>query len=123
MEWVFFLSATAPGLLLMIFAWYYKAFPPRSINFIYGYRTRKSMRNQETWDFGNKIGAKMMFYVGMVTLGVGTAAYFISPPWSLGISGFFLVVALFVGIFWCEQQLSHYFDKNGRRINEEGKPH
>ncbi len=123
MEWVFFLGATAPSLLLMIFAWYYKAFPPKSINFIYGYRSRKSMRNQETWDFGNKIGAKMMFYAGMATLVVGTAAYFISPPWSLGISGFFLVVALFVGIFWCEQQLAHNFDKNGRRMNKEGKPH
>ncbi|RAJ14320.1 SdpI/YhfL family protein [Arenibacter echinorum] len=82
------------------------------------------MRNQETWDFGNKIGAKMIFYLGMSTLIVGTVAYFISPPppWSLGIYGFFLVVAAFVGIFWCEQQLSDNFDKNGRRVNSEGKP-
>ena len=123
MHWEFFFGATAPSLLLIIFAWYYKAFPPKSINFIYGYRTRKSMRNQETWDFGNKIGAEMMFYTGMATLVVGTVAYFISPTWSLGISGFFLVVALFEGIFWCEQQLAHNFDKNGKRINKEGKPH
>ena len=42
----------------------------------------------------------MMFNVGMSTLVVGTAAYFISPPWSLAISIFFLVVTAMVGIFW-----------------------
>jgi len=63
----------------------------------------------------------MMFNVGMSTLVVGTAAYFISPPWSLAISIFFLVVTAMVGIFWCEQQLAYNFDKNGRRINREGK--
>ena len=80
------------------------------------------MRNQETWDFGNKIGAKMFFYVGVSSLIVGAATYFISPPWSFGISIFFLVVAAFVGIFWCEQQLADNFDKNGKRIHKGGKP-
>lgn len=117
MEWVFFLSAMAPGLVLCIFSWYYKQYPPKTINFFYGYRTRRSMRNQKTWDFGNKIGATMMFYVGLSTLLVGTVAYFFSPPWSLGISGFFLVAALFAGIFWCERQLKVNFDKKGQPLS------
>jgi len=122
MEWALLMGATVPGLLLMIFSWYYKVHPPKNINFIYGYRTRKSMRNQETWKFGNSIGAKMMFYVDMSTLVVGTSTYFISPLWSFGISSFFLIVAMFVGIFWCEQQLAANFDKKGRPIDREGKP-
>lgn len=121
MEWVYFLGAIGPGLLFMIFAWYYRAFPPKSINFMYGYRTWKSMRNQESWDFGNKMGAKMMFFVGMYTVLAGTVAYFISPPWSFGISIFFLVVAVFIGIFWCERLLADNFDAKGKRIPKRGK--
>ncbi|MCK0190500.1 SdpI family protein [Arenibacter sp. F20364] len=75
------------------------------------------MRNQETWDFANGIGAKMMFYVGLSTLIVGTAGYVISAKWAMGISIFFLVIAVFVGIFWCERQLEVNFDKNGNPVN------
>ncbi|WP_348647865.1 SdpI family protein [Arenibacter sp. F20364] len=117
MEWALFLGSIAPGMLFMVFAWYFNTYPPKSINFIYGYRTRKSMRNQETWDFANGIGAKMMFYVGLSTLIVGTAGYVISAKWAMGISIFFLVIAVFVGIFWCERQLEVNFDKNGNPVN------
>ena len=116
MEWVFFLSATAPGLVLTIISWIYKVHPPKSINYLYGYRTRRSMRNQETWDFGNIIGAKMMLWVGISTFIAGVIAYFITPPWAMGISTFFLIVAIFAGIFWCERQLRINFDKNGRPL-------
>ena len=121
MEWVFFIGATAPSILLLVFAWCYKTYPPKNINFIYGYRTRKSMRNQETWDFANRIGARMMYYVGLSTFFVGTASYLISPKWALGFSLFFLLVAMFAGIFWCERQLEINFDKNGKPLNSESR--
>ena len=75
MDWVFFLSAAAPGLVLTIISCIYKVHPPKSINYLYGYRTRRSMRNQETWDFGNAIGAKMMLWVGISTFMAGAIAY------------------------------------------------
>ena len=115
---MFFLSATAPGLVLSILSWIYKIHPPKSINLFYGYRTRRSMRNQETWDFGNVIGAKMMLWVGILSFIVGVFAYFFTPRWSMGISTFFLVVAIFVGVFWCERQLETHFDKNGKPFNK-----
>ena len=120
MEWGFFLLVTAPGLVLCIISWIYKRNPPKSINYFYGYRTRRSMRNQETWDFGNVIGAKMMLWVGISSFIVGTIAYFISPLWSLGISTFFLIVAIFVGIFWCERQLESHFNKKGEPLHKDG---
>ena len=116
MEWVFFLSATAPGLVLTFISWIYKVHPPKSINYLYGYRTRRSMRNQDTWDFANFIGAKMMLWVGISTFIAGVIAYFNTPSWAMGISTFFLIVAVFVGIFWCERQLGINFDKNGRPL-------
>jgi uncharacterized membrane protein len=116
MDWVLFSAALVPSLLLMVLAMFYRAYPPKSINFFYGYRTRKSMRNQQTWDFANRIAAKMLFYVGASTLMVATATYFVDPLWAFGVSIFFLLVAMFAGIFWCERQLALNFDKDGKPL-------
>lgn len=32
--------------------------PPKRINFLYGYRTNKSMRNQQSWDFAQMYSGK-----------------------------------------------------------------
>lgn len=116
MEWVLFLSVTVPGLFYIILAWYYNSYPPKSINYFYGYRTRRSMKNQDTWDYANRIGAKMFFWVGVSTLALGLLVYFISPIWAMFMSWFFLVVTTFVGIFWCERQLRINFDKKGQPL-------
>ncbi len=41
-------------------------FPPKKINFLYGYRTKSSMKNQERWDFAQKYAAKEMMLTGLV---------------------------------------------------------
>ncbi len=43
------------GLPLVIIGYIYKMRPPKKINHIYGYRTRRSMKNQQVWDYANKI--------------------------------------------------------------------
>ncbi|MFH6602884.1 SdpI family protein [Maribacter algicola] len=52
--------AVVPGLLLLPLAWYYKEHPPKNINWLYGYRTKRSMANQEVWEYANRLGAKMI---------------------------------------------------------------
>ena len=42
--------------------------PPKKINSFYGYRTRRSMQNNETWIFANKFSGKIMFFVGIILL-------------------------------------------------------
>ncbi|MDX1278523.1 SdpI family protein [Oceanihabitans sediminis] len=39
-------------------------FPPKKINSIYGYRTVRSMKNQNTWDFAQKYSAKLLLGIG-----------------------------------------------------------
>lgn len=36
----------------------YFLLPPKKINYLYGYRTSKSMKNQENWLLANRLGAK-----------------------------------------------------------------
>jgi len=43
-------------------------FPPKTINSLYGYRTKTSMKNQQTWDFAQTYSAKKMIVIGFVML-------------------------------------------------------
>jgi|MGYP003624430827 hypothetical protein len=47
---------------------------------------------------------------------MSNSRYLLTPRWAMGISTFFLIVAIFAGIFWCEHQLKINFDKNGKPL-------
>ena len=49
-------------------------YPPKKINEFYGYRTTRSRKSQEAWDFAQKYSAKMMTVLGLVALIVAAAA-------------------------------------------------
>ena len=42
--------------------------PPKKINSYYGYRTRRSVRSQETWDFAHYYFGKLWLVCGLVSL-------------------------------------------------------
>lgn len=64
-------------------------FPPKKINFLYGYRTNASMKTQERWDFAQKYAAKEMMITGLVLAGIGALA---------SITDFGASVKLWVGV-------------------------
>jgi uncharacterized membrane protein len=41
-------------------------FPAKKINPLYGYRTKRSMRNQEAWDYAQRISSRKIILVGLV---------------------------------------------------------
>lgn len=41
-------------------------YPPKNINSIIGYRTKKSSKNQEMWDFAQKLSGKIFRIMGIV---------------------------------------------------------
>ncbi len=52
-----------------------KTKPPKEINNVTGYRTRRSRASQEAWDFANVYSGKNMFIVGIILLFTGPAVY------------------------------------------------
>lgn len=40
-------------------------YPPENINWIYGYRTRRSMREQRNWDYAHRYYTKVSLYLGL----------------------------------------------------------
>lgn len=39
-------------------------YPPKKINYFYGYRTKSSMKSQERWDFAQNYSAKELINLG-----------------------------------------------------------
>lgn len=40
--------------------------PPKKINNMHGYRTKRSMVNSKTWEFANSYVGKLRFYIGLI---------------------------------------------------------
>lgn len=59
------ITAGLCGLLFVSVALLLYHFPPKKINHLYGYRTAKSMKNQERWDFAQKYSAVRMIESGV----------------------------------------------------------
>ena len=64
--------------MLIIFFIYFK-YPPKKINYFYGYRTRRSMQNNETWSFANKYAAKLLINFSVYSFFIPPFLYFLYP--------------------------------------------
>lgn len=56
------------GIIFIITGWIMQKYPPKKINDFYGYRTSRSKKSQEHWDFAQKESAKYIIQVGYYTL-------------------------------------------------------
>ncbi|WP_461204921.1 SdpI family protein [Clostridium sp. DL1XJH146] len=92
--------------------------PPKEINSIFGYRTRMSSKNKDTWDFAHRYAGRVWFISGIVTAVISTVLIFILkdsvilekivlPLYYLQLVVLLLVIPL------TEIQLRKVFDKNG----------
>ena len=49
--------------------------PPKKINDFYGYRTTRSRKSQESWDFAQRYSAKLMMVFGFAALVAAAVAH------------------------------------------------
>ena len=42
--------------------------PPRNINMIYGYRTARSAKSRETWEFAHRYHGRLLLWMGIALL-------------------------------------------------------
>jgi uncharacterized membrane protein len=67
--WVIILVLT--GALTTVFGYIFLKYPPKRINWFYGYRTGSSMKSQERWDFAQRHSAREMIRAGLLMVPVG----------------------------------------------------
>lgn len=73
--WIFMLIIDMMLPLMMIaFGKLFLKYPPKEINAVFGYRTSRSMKNKETWEFAHRYCGKLWYRCGWVMLLVSVAA-------------------------------------------------
>ena len=55
-------------LIMIGFGRYFMRRSPKTINYLFGYRTPRSMKNEKTWAFAHKTIGKIWWYAGLVLL-------------------------------------------------------
>jgi hypothetical protein len=98
-----------------LMAWMTKYHPPRQINWLYGYRTSRSMRTPATWHEANHYFANYFWRISCTMPILAIVAY-----WTLGGSQAILVVligwvlVLIIGLVRTEKRLKLLFDEEGK---------
>lgn len=97
---------------------------PKDINDLFGYRTKRSSKNQETWDFAHKYFGEIAFKLG-IFLFIATIPLLIFFKSEENFNNILMVIShtqlvIFLSpIFFTERALKKNFDKNGFKINNE----
>ena len=119
---MFIMLLIIPAVMVGFGAYFMKR-APKKINYVFGYRTARSMKNEDTWKFAHNFIGKIWLVCGAVLLVVGTASFFTftanknenaASIASLIILGVQLLV-LMCSIIPTESALKKTFDENGNR--------
>ncbi|MBC6972347.1 SdpI family protein [Bacillus sp. Xin] len=60
------------GIIFILTALILQKNPPTDINAVYGYRTKRSMKNKDLWNAGNRYSAEVMKQNGVFMILVGS---------------------------------------------------
>lgn len=97
--------------------------PPKRINGVYGYRTKRSMRTQETWDFAHRYFGALWVKIGLVLLPLSVLPLILVYGKEIDLIGTVGVVVtgveilpMIAAIFPTEHALKENFDEYGRPL-------
>lgn len=118
---VLFCNILIPLIMIVSGIYMYK-FPPKKINRILGYRTRRSMKNADTWQFAHRHSGRTVGTVGLVMLilsGLIMLPFYRSNPSTLGTMGTILftvqTIVLILSFIPTEIALKKTFHDDGTR--------
>ena len=118
---MFICNLIIPLLMIFLGRWMWKH-SPQSINWVLGYRSKRSMRNMDTWKFAHEYCGKLWWKLGWITL-IPTIAiqipFFHNNEDVVGIVGGIIctihTILLIVSIFPTEAALKKTFHEDGTR--------
>ncbi len=97
--------------------------PPIKINHLFGYRTTRSMKNEQTWIFAQKLCGKMCYKFGIYALAPSILAMlFVIGRGEEVISSVGIIVTMVQGfamifiMILVERELRKNYDKDGNKI-------
>ena len=102
--------------VLLGLSWYYKKYPPKKINELYGFRTRKTMSNQEIWDVANKRNAQDLWKFALYLTVLSVLLIVFKVPYAIFIHLGAMLIGLGIAVYASIRYIDKHFDKNGNRI-------
>lgn len=96
MNWLdpLFFSSGITGVSLVLIGIIVRKFPPKEINDLYGYRTKRSRASQEAWDFAQEYSNDLLIWVGAYNILIGCIGLFIATRELTGV----ILSLLFLGL-------------------------
>lgn len=121
--WIFMLiTVLLIPLTMIFFGWLLFRKTPKEINYVYGYRTKRSMMNEETWRFANQYFGKVWYLCGLISVPlsvIAIALVFGKGPGTVGMVGGIITMLQFLPLIGAivptESELKKNFDENGKR--------
>ena len=111
--------------LMIAFAIIFLKKTPNTINPVYGYRSRRSMKSKEAWKFAHYLCAKIWLFTGISLLVISIVAMLLvlnKPESTIGLVGQILIyshlVIMILSIIPVEIALKRNFDENGNKIEK-----
>lgn len=119
MFYVGLFTITLLPVLMLLFGWMLAA-PGNFVgkpNHLFGYRTKSSMRNQQTWEFANRYCGKLWMKWSIPILVVSLVIFFLlnAPEIAITVITLGQLVPMFITIWITEQALKQEFDRQGNR--------
>ncbi|MBQ1532983.1 MAG: SdpI family protein [Solobacterium sp.] len=109
-------------LIMIIFGYVFAHKAPDKINWLYGYRTRRSMMNVDTWSYAHRYIGKLWQIMGFVILLVTVIVMLLvmrKDKDMIGLAGGVLtalqMIPLIGSLFVTESELKKTFDESGNR--------
>ena len=123
--WLFMLAMILLiPVIMILFGKYFIKKTPKNINYLFGYRTNLSMKNEETWKFAHKHIGNIWFKWGLILLSVSVLALLFvigKDEDTVGILGSVITIVQLVpivaSIILTEKALKKNFDEEGNRKN------
>jgi uncharacterized membrane protein len=127
--WIFMLVMDLLIPCVMIgFGILFKHRPPKNINYIVGYRTARSMKSKETWDFAHRYSGRIWVICGSILLPISAAVMLLAlgkDEDTVGLFGLVVcmiqVLIMILSIIPTEIALKKNFDENGKPVNPESR--
>lgn len=108
--------------LMIVLGVVFTKMPPQKINSLAGYRTDRSMKNQDTWFFANKMCGGFWWKIGLILIVLSLVLFFLIMNLSEDAQGLVILIAILVQTLICvlsiipvETALKKTFDDQGNR--------
>jgi len=100
--------------LLLLFSIVFYFFQPKKINALYGYRSNKTIKNDDIWKYSNAFFGKHLLLYAAISFAFAMILAFLNPviswqPMAL------MLLAIAITVIKTEQEINKTFNEEGER--------